>query len=150
MDTALSGIVSSYAVAIAAVFVYMTAWVLASVALRRADVADTAWGLGFIVLAALMTLRQDPQTARMLLILGLVTVWGVRLAWHISTRNRAVREDFRYAQWRADWGRWFLLRSYLQVFLLQGFFMLVIAAPIVVVGANGGGGLGWLDALGVL
>jgi len=150
VDTALSGVVSSYAVAIAAVFAYMTAWFLASVALRRADVADTAWGLGFIVLAVLMSLRQDSPSTRMLLILGLVTVWGVRLAWHISTRNRAVREDFRYAQWRADWGRWFLLRSYAQVFLLQGFFMLVIAAPIVVVGADGGSALRWPDALGVL
>jgi steroid 5-alpha reductase family enzyme len=34
--------------------------------------------------------------------------------------------------------------------MLQGFFMVVVAMPVVVTGANAGGSLGWLDAFGCL
>jgi steroid 5-alpha reductase family enzyme len=139
-----------YAVSALAVFAYMTAWFAVSLALRRGDVADTAWGLGFIGLAALAVVRQQPVSPRLALIGALVAVWGLRLAWHISRRNRSVAEDFRYAQWRKEWGRAFVIRSYLQVFLLQGVFMLIVASPIIVAGADGGGPLGLLDALGAL
>ena len=33
----------------------------------------------------------------------------------------------RYRQWREEWGRWFVLRSFLQVFLLQGVLLLLVA-----------------------
>jgi steroid 5-alpha reductase family enzyme len=101
------------------------------------------------MIAAHMVLRQQPTSSRMWLVAALVLAWGVRLAIHVYSRNRGKAEDFRYAQWRKDWGKWFLIRSYLQVFVLQGLFMLGIAASIIVVGADGGGTLGWLDLLGV-
>jgi steroid 5-alpha reductase family enzyme len=127
----------------------MTAWYLVSLALKRSDIVDIAWGLGFVMLALMMTSRAGASSVRVSLIAGLVIVWGLRLAIHIAVRNRGKREDFRYAAWRRDWGKWFLLRSYLQVFMLQGLFMLLIAAPLIAVGTNAGAALGVLDALGV-
>jgi steroid 5-alpha reductase family enzyme len=41
------------------------------------------------------------------------------LAVHRLLRNRKPSEDFPYAKWRREWGRRFVLRSYLQVFLLH-------------------------------
>ena len=67
----------------------------------------------------------------------LVTIWGVRLAYHIGRRDFAHGrgEDPRYAAWRAEW-KFFVLRSYLQVFLLQGFFMLLVSTPLIVLAAS--------------
>ena len=67
----------------------------------------------------------------------LVTLWGVRLAYHIGRRDFAHGrgEDPRYAAWRAEW-KFFVLRSYLQVFLLQGFFMLLVSTPLIVLAAS--------------
>lgn len=134
------------------VFAYMTAWFVAALAARRNDLADIAWGLGFIAIAVGSLVRRGaPLGPRLLVVAALVTVWGLRLAWHVSRRNlRPGRaEDPRYAAWRREWGRWFALRTYLQVFLLQGAFMLLIASPVLMAGAAAGAAFGWLDALGV-
>jgi steroid 5-alpha reductase family enzyme len=118
------------------VWAYMTVWFLIALALRRNDVADVAWGLGFIVVAWWLLLRSDPRPPRLSIATALVTVWGIRLAWHIWSRHRGKPEDYRYSAWRLEWGRWFLPRTYVQVFLLQGLFMLLIALPLVVLAAE--------------
>lgn len=139
----------SYFVAAAfAVFAYMTAVFLIALLIKDNSIVDVAWGLGFI-LVALMTLFLRPGfEARHVLVTGLVVVWGLRLASHIFIRNRNRGEDFRYAKWRRDWGRWFIPRSFLQIFMLQGIFMLIIASPIVLVNRSGEKGLTVLDGLG--
>ena len=58
-------------------------------------------------------------------------VWGLRLSLHIYARNKNKTEDFRYKAWREEWGKYFYLRSYLQVFLLQGIFLLIIISPVI-------------------
>jgi steroid 5-alpha reductase family enzyme len=60
----------------------------------------------------------------------LTFVWGIRLSVYLFIRNRGKVEDFRYRAWREAWGKHFYLRSYLQVFLLQGFFMWLISMPL--------------------
>ncbi len=118
------------------VWAYMTLWFVVALVLRRNDIADVAWGLGFIAIAWWLLLRSDPQPPRLWIATVLVTVWGLRLAWHIWSRRRGKPEDYRYAAWREQWGRWFVPRTYLQVFVLQGLFMLLIAMPLVVLAAE--------------
>jgi steroid 5-alpha reductase family enzyme len=133
------------------VLVYMTAWFIVALLARRNDLADIAWGIGFIVIATwLLTRPGAPVSLRQYLVSAFVSLWGARLAWHIARRNlRPGRgEDERYAEWRRSWGRWFVPRTYLQVFLLQGVFMLLISMPVLVVGTAAGASAGWLDALG--
>lgn len=130
---------------------YMTVAFLIAIALRRNDFADVAWGLGFAVIAWFVALGPGAAASpRGLLVAVLVTVWGVRLAVHIGRRGFSAggSEDPRYAAWRLQWGRWFLLRTYLQVFMLQGVFMWLVALPVMAVGASAGGRLGVVDALG--
>jgi steroid 5-alpha reductase family enzyme len=134
------------------VFVYMTAWFLVALVARRNDLADVAWGIGFIVIAAWLLLRAGaPLSVRQYVASALVAVWGLRLAWHIARRNLRPghTEDARYAAWRRDWGRWFVPRSYLQVFLLQGLFMIMISMPVLVMGSAAGPAFGILEGLGV-
>ena len=139
----------SFVVAAAgAVFVYMIAVFLIAVLAKDNSIVDVAWGPGFILVAVVTFWLRPGSEARHLLITLLVAIWGLRLAIHIYLRNRGRGEDFRYAKWRKDWGRWFIPRSFFQVFMLQGIFMLIISSPLVLVNRSPESGLTLLDALG--
>jgi steroid 5-alpha reductase family enzyme len=130
-------------------FLYMSLWFVISLIKKRNDVADVAWGLGFILVAWTSFFLSGNSGARGLLIGALVSIWGLRLAWHIHSRNYSKTEDYRYLAWRKEWGSLFYLRSYSQVYLLQGFLLFFIATPIMVINRNNGSTLGWLDFFGV-
>lgn len=115
------------------IFLYMTLWYAISLVFRRNDVADIAWGLGFVVVSWVSYGVYTPEGVAPRLMVALVTVWGIRLAWHIARRLVKKSEDYRYQEWRRAWGSWFLIRSYLQVYLLQGFFMYLISLSIMVI-----------------
>lgn len=132
------------------IFAYMTAAFAVALRRRNNGIADIAWGPGFIVTGWLAYLLRGDGRARAVLVLALVTLWGGRLAWHVFRRNHGREEDFRYAAWRRQWGRWFVPRTFLQVFMLQGLFMLLILAPVLLVVGQEQPPLGWLDLLGGL
>jgi steroid 5-alpha reductase family enzyme len=132
----MAGYLNSLAACAVLVALYMTAWFALALVKKDNSIADIAWGLGFILVAAYTFFRRGGLFLP-LLVTALVVGWGARLALHILLRNRKRGEDPRYAAWRASWGRAFLWRSYLQVFLLQGFFLLVIASPVILVNATG-------------
>jgi steroid 5-alpha reductase family enzyme len=133
-----------------AVLLYMTVWFLVSLLRQRNDVADVAWGLGFILAAVVSLVAGDLYAPRAMLVSLLVLVWGIRLAAHIHTRNRGKGEDPRYKQWREEWGKSFYLRSFLQVFLLQGILLVAVAAPVIAVNGSPSSPFTWLDALGCM
>jgi len=128
---------------------YMSLWFLLSLVKKRNDVADVAWGLGFVLMAWTSFFLSGTLGSRGLLVGILVSVWGFRLAWHIHRRNKGKKEDYRYLAWRQEWGKWFYFRSYLQVYLLQGLFLFLIVLPVLIINKNSASLLGWLDFLGV-
>lgn len=130
-------------------FVYMSVWFLVSLLKKRNDVADVAWGLGFVLLSWSSFYLGAVNGWRGLLTCLLVSVWGFRLAWHIQTRNKGKTEDYRYQQWRNEWGSWFYLRSYFQVYLLQGGLLFLIALPILVINSSAGSAYTLLDGVGM-
>ncbi|MCA9339050.1 DUF1295 domain-containing protein [Candidatus Saccharibacteria bacterium] len=131
------------------VFVYMTLWFIISIFKKRSDVADIAWGLGFVVLSwSLYLLHSDNQI--LLLASLLVSIWGIRLSAHIYMRNRKKAEDYRYQEMRKRWGNWALLGSYLQVFLLQGMFLVLIAMPLIGFALNSNNVIGLPVFVGVI
>jgi steroid 5-alpha reductase family enzyme len=126
--------IGTYIVASAlAVIIYMM--ILFVIALVRKDnsVADVGWGPGFLLVWVVTAVLEPGLTSLQGLSGCLAAIWGLRLAIHVHLRNRGRGEDFRYARWRRDWGRRFVPRAFLQVFMLQGFFLLLIAAPIVII-----------------
>ena len=120
-----------YLTILLAVLLYMTVWFLLALWRRRNDLADIAWGGGFIAAALTAVLLQTGLASRARLVVLLVILWGLRLAVHIGLRNLGKGEDERYRKWREEWGRHWLLRSYLQVFLLQGFLLYLISLPVI-------------------
>jgi hypothetical protein len=129
----------------ASILVFMTGWFIAAQIRGRNDIADVAWGLGFILAAAVSLIAGNVNSSRGLLISALVLIWGIRLALHIHSRNRGKGEDPRYRKWREEWGKWFVLRSFLQVFILQGILLLMVAIPVIFVNQTPAAPLGWLD-----
>lgn len=113
------------------IFVFMTFFYLLSLILKRTDIVDIAWGLGFIFLTYSLFLRAPESTNRLLLLSALVVVWGLRLAIHIYSRNKGKEEDFRYKNFKKKWGKNFWWKSYINIFLLQGFLMLTISIPLI-------------------
>ncbi len=133
-----------------AVFIYMN--IVFAVALIKKDnsIIDIAWGLGFILVAAFTLFREAGTTNLQVLISLLVLLWGLRLAVHVFFRNKGRREDWRYAKWRKEWGRWFVVRSYLQVFLLQGLMLIIIAYPILLINSTQTARISVLAVVGTL
>jgi steroid 5-alpha reductase family enzyme len=127
----------------------MNLWFVISLIKKRNDVADVAWGLGFILLAWMSFFISDDSGPRELIVNVLVSIWGLRLAWHIYSRNIGKTEDYRYLEWRKEWGNWFYLRSYFQVYILQGLFLFLIILPVLFINKNISQVIGILDIVGV-
>jgi steroid 5-alpha reductase family enzyme len=132
-----------------AVFAYVNLWFLYAVLKRRNDVADVAWGIGFILLA-LIGLICNPTT-RMMLITILVLIWGLRLALHIGRRFlRSKEEDHRYQSMRKEWKGSEIYNSWLSVFMIQGFFLFVTSATIITISIFDKGGWERVNAIGIV
>ena len=100
---------------------------------KNNSIVDIGWGIGFILIAIILLLTTDRIDLKDLIICVMIFVWGLRLALHIYSRSRGKEEDFRYAQWRKDWGKNAVVIAFFKVFMLQGIIMLIIAYPIMVV-----------------
>ena len=137
-------------VQVTAILVYASLWFLAAQRLKRYDIADIAWGLGFIFLILVGQFSAPAFSIRILLVQLMVVVWGLRLAAYIWLRNRGREEDPRYRKWRQDWGSRAPLRAYFQIFLLQGLLAVIILSPATYLLAQKGPDLNWLDVLGAV
>ena len=128
----------------------MSLWFVVSLIKKRNDVADVAWGLGFVLLAWVSFFLVPDFGIRGLLVNILVSIWGLRLALHIYSRNKGKAEDYRYLAWRNEWGKYFYIRSYFQVYLLQGFLLFLIVLPVLLINQSSASPFNYLDLLGVL
>ena len=132
-------------------FGFMTLVFLLAMKLEDNSIVDIAYGLGFLLVCWSGYLGYGTAGPRQLLLLGLVSLWGLRLAIHVGLRKRTEEgEDSRYRQWRESWGESFVWRSFLQIFMLQGAIIYLVSLPVLLVIARPGAALDWLDLLGVL
>ncbi len=129
-------------------FAYMNFWFIVSLIKKRNDVADIAWGLGFVMLAWVSYGMGNMSTIG-LIVSSLVTLWGVRLALHIYKRNRNKTEDPRYLEWRNAWGAWFYIRSYFQVYILQGILLYMISLSVLMLNQSSFESVGVLTVIGL-
>ena len=112
------------------IFVYFTVLFLVGTARRNNSVVDVGWGIGFVLVAWWMLLQYAPFTLARVTMTLLITLWGTRLFSHILRRNLGKPEDFRYANFRREWGKWLVPRAFLQVYMLQGVLMYLISLPV--------------------
>lgn len=108
------------------VFLYMLVWYLLAQFLRNNSIVDIAWGPGFILTWGIL-LVTFPSYAKSQWLFLMILAWGLRLGLHIFIRNYRKPEDFRYANWRKEWGRKAPVRAFFRVFMLQGSVMLAMS-----------------------
>lgn len=143
--------ISVFTTAAILLLVYMTCMYLVGWWAKDNSLVDIAYGPAFIVACwgAYLFGSDAPLHPRPLLLLMLLTLWGVRLGLHIGLRHRGRGEDFRYQKFRKDWGKTILWRSFLQIYMLQGTVVLIISTPVLLTIAAPGGSLAWSDYLGI-
>lgn len=130
--------------------IYMTAVFGLALRLKDNSIVDVAYGAAFVLACGLAFVVYGSGHPRQWLVTSLITIWGVRLACHIFLRKQGEGEDFRYRQWREEWGDTFFWRSYLQIFMLQGSVIFLVALPALLVINQPGGRLGAFDLAGLL
>jgi len=122
----------------AAAGVCVVAMLLTAYAARRAgrvSVVDVTWGLALAAVALTCAVVGDGDTLRRWLLVGLVTVWGVRLSWHIWRRNTGHGEDPRYTELLGSKRGGPLMR----VWIPQGGAIWFVSLPVQVSAVAGGG-----------
>ena len=113
------------------IWVMMTILWVWSVVIKNVSIVDLFWGIGFVAVNAFYVFFSGDLNPRKILILVLVSVWGLRLATHLAIRNTGKGEDFRYQEFRRKYGQeryWWI--SYFQTFLLQGILIMIVSLPL--------------------
>ncbi|MGV7119628.1 DUF1295 domain-containing protein [Sphingopyxis sp. 550A] len=109
--------------------------ILWAVAVRIRDVSfiDAFWAFGMVMLAWASALQAGVGAPHGLLLLGLTTLWGLRLAFHLFRRWRTAGEDPRYRKILGGVMKqrgWSWPRSALvMVFLMQAPLLFVTCLP---------------------
>jgi steroid 5-alpha reductase family enzyme len=115
---------------------------------RRYDTIDTAWGLGFAVIALVTFGISNGNLVARIVITALTVIWGVRLSVHIHTRNHGNGEDPRYAAMVRKAGSAPRRRMFFRVYLLQAVLLWLISFPVQV-GQYSASGLNVFSWLGI-
>jgi steroid 5-alpha reductase family enzyme len=104
---------------------------LKSLATRDCGVVDLYWGFGFGVIAWIEHASATSPGWAGNLLLGLASVWSLRLGIHLVRRHvRASEEDPRYRRMREKGGPNWPLSSFLWIFMLQAIVMWLVASPL--------------------
>lgn len=126
-------------------------WIL-SIYLKNVSIVDVFWGFGFVIVNAVYFFYQDVFYTRHIILLVLVTLWGLRLTIYLAYRNIGKDEDFRYQEFRRKYGPkryWWV--SFFQVFLLQGALILIVSLPLLgTLFQTQSNQLSWIDFLAIL
>ncbi len=120
-----------YLQAFAVIMIMMTLLWIVSIIKKNVSIVDLFWGFGFVLVSVFYFLNSDGYDLRKIIVMALVAVWGLRLSIYLAWRNFGKGEDFRYRQFRQNYGEkryWWI--SFFQTFLLQGILMWLISAPL--------------------
>jgi steroid 5-alpha reductase family enzyme len=145
--SAVATAMTTAAVVVAALM--LLTWLL-SLVLKNASIVDIVWGFGFVLVAWAVRLNVDEGlAARQNLLVGMTTLWGLRLAGYLFWRNHGKGEDYRYRAMRKHWGPRFGLISLATVFALQGVLMFTVSLPVQLGQTRDTPDIGWLAVVGL-
>lgn len=130
------------------VLLYFAIFFVIAVLKENNSIVDIGWGLGFVYTANVALYLSGNYNFRSFIVTLIVTIWGLRLSYHIFKRNVGKGEDFRYAKWRENWDH-FYLKSFFQIFMLQGILLFIISLPVIKIISSPYLGLELLDFIGL-
>ena len=140
--------------------VILILWCL-SVVIRDVSFIDAFWAFGMVLLAWGTAWQVGVAAPHAKLLLGLTTLWGLRLAIHLTVRWASHGEDPRYKKIlahtmeRKKWG--WATAALLTVFLTQAPLLFITCLPAQIgIWASAGdpaagiGAIGWIGAIAAL
>lgn len=118
--------------------------------LRNNSIVDIAWGAGFVLSALYNFFRNSASGSKGIIITICISIWGLRLSYHIAKRNIGKPEDYRYVNMRKQWGNTHvLLKSFFNIYFLQMLIMYIVNLPVIY-GNTTLQTLYWYNWLGIL
>jgi steroid 5-alpha reductase family enzyme len=109
-------------------FAYFTGIFIIATIISNNSIVDIGWGLGFVIGAWATLLTTEAPNLLAYILVGFITVWGLRLSIRLFNRNIKKPEDFRYAQWRQEWGKNVVITAFFRVFMIQGLINFVVGS----------------------
>jgi steroid 5-alpha reductase family enzyme len=134
---------------IIAVLIFVNIFFILAVARKNFAVIDIGWGLGFILIA-LISYMHHPVSFKNVLLLLVVTLWGLRLGLYIFSRGRGKPEDHRYAKFRKEWQPNPNFQAWMKVFMFQGVLMMIVTLPVSVGMAIESKDITFINSIGIV
>ncbi len=116
--------------------IYFSLFFIVATIIRNNSIVDIGWGFGFVLTSWILFFVYQNFNITSFIVNIMVSLWGLRLFYHILRRNIFESEDFRYANWRKAWGKWVIPRAFLQVFMLQGILQYGIGSVSFYINSN--------------
>ena len=113
------------------IMILMTILWIVSIIIKNVSIVDLFWGFGFVLTGGFYFISTEGFEPRKILLMVLLSIWGLRLSAYLAWRNIGKGEDFRYREFRKKYGEkryWWI--SFFQTFLLQGVLMWLISLPL--------------------
>jgi steroid 5-alpha reductase family enzyme len=112
---------------------------------------DIGWGFGFVLMSVATCLFLKSPGIKNLIMTLLISVWGLRLTYHILIRNHGKPEDPRYTALREKWGdRYPQFKAFVNIYLLQMCLMFLVGLPILLVNRQSLIKMTYIDFIGLL
>ena len=133
----LTMILSGLVITSIVILLHFTIYFFRAVKQNNFGIIDIGWGQGFVFVVWLLMIYRvfilgENANAIGYLTLILTSIWGIRLSSHIGQRNHGKPEDKRYVAMRAKIKPpYVLIKSYVNIFLLQALFMFIISLVLV-------------------
>jgi steroid 5-alpha reductase family enzyme len=130
-------VVDALIIAAVALSIYQLGAFIGGSILRDNSIMDVLYGPAFLTIALITLVSLRAYEPAALAVTALVAAWALRLGVRIARKNWGKPEDPRYARWREQWmqrGAWyFYMRSFVQIYLLQGVIIYVVSLPVLLV-----------------
>src|ERR1700722_3448270 len=118
---------------------------------NNAGIADIGWAIGFVLSSWAYFFLGNGNILKKLVLVSMVSVWGIRLAWQLYQRFVAtLEEDSRYTNLRQTWGNENSDFKFFMLFIFQGVLVIFLTAPFLVVCNYAPSGWQGVEIVGIL
>ena len=76
-----------WTLSILSIWTFISCIYLLSRILKRNDLMDVFWGLGFLFVSIVLSLKTNHHPSYKLVLVSLITLWAIRLSLHILIKN---------------------------------------------------------------
>ena len=109
-------------------FIYFMIIFVIATMIKNNSIVDMGWGPGFVIGAWISLVSRQEPSVLSYIVVGFITIWGLRLGYRITKRNWKKPEDFRYANWRKEWGKNVVFIAFFKVFMIQAIINFLVGS----------------------